>query len=52
MKCKAKVEAQCQMEEEAERWRVEELCMKKVYKEAEKMAKKRVSGDSTALTMY
>ena len=40
------------MEEEAEKWRAEELHTEKACKEAEELAKKRVSGDSTALTVY
>ena len=40
------------MEEEAEKWRAEELRTEKPRKEAEELAKKRVSGNSTALTVY
>ena len=40
------------MEEEVEKQRAEELCMEKARKEAEELAKKRVSSNSTALTVY
>ena len=52
MKRRAEAEAQRQTEEEAEKQRAEELHMEKVCKEAEELAKKRVSGNSTVLTVY
>ena len=51
-KRRAEAEVRCQTEEEAEKWRAEELHTEKARKEAEELAKKRVSGNSTALTMY
>ena len=38
--------------EGSEKQRAEELCTEKAHKEAEELAKKRVSGDSTVLTVY